>query len=124
MAAYAIIENGIIINIIESDEHFAKEIGAVLLPTKGFGIGDLYIGNEFKMMQSPELIPEPLSSCLEQVPPPKIVETDPQLTDPEPQISELQEQNQQLGRQLADLEQQVLKLQEQKNKSFIIKLLG
>ena len=124
MAAYTITENGIIINVIESDEYFAKEIGAVLLPPRGFGIGDLYIGDEFKMMQSPELMPEPFSSSLEQAPPPKIVETDPQLTDPELQISELQEQNQQLGRQLAELEQQVLKLQEQRNKSFINKLLG
>lgn len=46
MAKYAMIENGIIVNTIESGASFAARIGAVALP-EGFIIGDGYRAGEF-----------------------------------------------------------------------------
>ena len=55
---YAIIENDIIANTIESEEKFAISIGAISLPD-GFGIGDTYIKGEFIKKETPMPIEVP-----------------------------------------------------------------
>ena len=44
---YAIITNGTVINVIESEEDFAKSIGAIKIPND-FGIGDKYVNGTWK----------------------------------------------------------------------------
>ena len=56
-ATYAIIEDGVCINVILSGATYAVEIGAVLLP-EGYGIGDLYNGSEWSKAPVPEPTPE------------------------------------------------------------------
>ena len=53
---YAIVESGIAVNVIVSDEAFAQRIGAVLCPD-GYGIGDLFDGEAWT--KSPEPDPQP-----------------------------------------------------------------
>ncbi len=51
---YAVIENGVCVNIVKSDAAFAKSMGWVLLPD-GFGIGDRYeAGAFFRTYPEPE----------------------------------------------------------------------
>ncbi len=57
MARYAIIQDGIVLNVIESDAAFAQSIGAVLAETAS--PGDLYANGEFT--RPPVTIPVPAS---------------------------------------------------------------
>lgn len=52
MNRYAIIENGVVINIVVSDAEFAAQNGWVSLPN-GFGINDLYDGSTFTKAPEP-----------------------------------------------------------------------
>lgn len=55
MADYAILKNGICINIITADDAFATAIGGVALP-QGFGIGDSCIEGRWK--KRPDVVTE------------------------------------------------------------------
>ena len=56
---YAIVENGVCINVIMAKADFATAIGAVELPD-GYGIGDTYIDGEWSHPEPPE--PEPTAA--------------------------------------------------------------
>ena len=53
---YAIVEAGVVANVIVSDAEFAAGIGAVLLPD-GFGIGDFFDGMTWTKAPAPALPP-------------------------------------------------------------------
>lgn len=53
MEAWAIIEDGICVNVIVSDESFAERLGAVPLPG-GYGIGDSFDGENWVRNAVPE----------------------------------------------------------------------
>lgn len=56
---YAIIENGICVNIVMASAEYAEKIGAVPL-IEGYGIGDLYSEGEWS---HPEPMPDPHPSA-------------------------------------------------------------
>lgn len=63
MMKYAIIENGICVNIVVASAEYAEKIGAVPL-IEGYGIGDLCVDNAW---QKAEIINEDLPSIEERV---------------------------------------------------------
>lgn len=54
MSRYAIIENGVVVNIVVSDADFAAQNGWISLPN-GFGIDDLYDGSTFTKAPEPQV---------------------------------------------------------------------
>lgn len=65
---YALIENGVVVNVIAAEPEFAKTLGAVELQP-GFGIGDLYQNGMYvkkEIPQEEEAEPEPYAPTIEE----------------------------------------------------------
>lgn len=50
---YALIENGVVVNVIAAQAEFAKTLGAIELQP-GFGIGDLYQNGTYVRKEIPQ----------------------------------------------------------------------
>ena len=67
MASYAIIENGAVVNAVESEADYAAEQRWVLLP-EGAGIGWSYVDGEFvDLRPAPEPMPIPAQPTKEEL---------------------------------------------------------
>tara|TARA_R110000868_G_scaffold256504_1_gene513221 strand:+ start:1098 stop:1349 length:252 start_codon:yes stop_codon:yes gene_type:complete len=67
MASYAVIENGLVVNVAEAEADYAAEQGWVLL-TEGAGIGWSYVDGEFvDLRPAPEPMPAPPSPTKEEL---------------------------------------------------------
>lgn len=62
---YAIVKEGVCVNVIVSEAAFAEQIGAVPL-AEGYGIGDLFDGSKWTKAAMPELEPEVIEPTLEE----------------------------------------------------------
>lgn len=60
MPAYAIIQDGVVTNVIEADAEFAATIGAVPAPTQ-VGIGHTYAGGVFTTAEPVVVVPASVS---------------------------------------------------------------
>jgi hypothetical protein len=58
---YAVIENQLVINTVESDSDYAESQSWILLEN-GFGIGDFYIDGEFVKAPQPQPTPEEIQA--------------------------------------------------------------
>lgn len=60
MASYAVIEAGVVTNVIEADATFAESVGAVLAPS-GVGIGHTHAGGVFTAPEPVVIVPAAVS---------------------------------------------------------------